>query len=84
MRKKRGQKPDIFRLGRSSRALLALLTALAGAGRMEAGISVSVAASPAPPAPVGTMITWTAQVSDSVSEDSGTASGFAKPAAPFA
>ena len=36
---------------------------------MEAGCSVSVAASPAPPAPVGTMITWTAQVSDSVSED---------------
>jgi hypothetical protein len=42
--------------------LLFALTVCGGAARLDAAISVSLVASPPGPAPVGTMITWTAQV----------------------
>jgi arylsulfate sulfotransferase len=51
------------------RALLVALTVSFGAAHMEGAIGVTLVASPPSPAPVGTMIAWSAQVSDAASND---------------
>jgi arylsulfate sulfotransferase len=60
---------DDGRRGQCLRALLLVVTVGGGAAQLEAAIDVSLVASPPSPAPVGTMIAWTAQVFQSGSGD---------------
>ena len=57
------------RRGRPLRALVLELTVGGAAGRLEGAMAVSLVADPPSPAPVGTMISWTARVSGTRSDD---------------
>src|SRR5262252_4979464 len=62
----------LFAAGKRGRALriLALAAAIGGAGaRLPAATTVSLVADPPGTAPVGTMITWSAQVGEAPSAD---------------